>query len=89
MKRVLDHVSVCRSLSQQLGTNLSLKDPTSSLMALYDFEAKLLLSPAELDEILEQVSQNPCAEAKTLETMAALCICTQNSGNVCGVCVYM
>ena len=84
MKRVLDHVSTCHSIAQQIGAGaINCKDPTPSLLALYDFEAKLVLNPAELNGVLERVSHIPSVEAKTLETMAALCICTQNSGNLC------
>lgn len=50
------------------------KDPTPSLLLLYEFEAKLLLGHSDLQGLLDKVSQLPSVEAKTLETMAALCV---------------
>ena len=79
MKNVLDCVSTCHSITQQSGGS-SFMDPTPSLLALYEFEATLLLNPAELSSALERVSHIPCVEAKTLETVAALCMLVQNSG---------
>ena len=82
MQSVLEHVSTCHSVSQQLGLDTAShpKDPTPSLLALYEFEAKLLLGGGELGVLLERVVQLPHVEAKTLETMAALCIRSGDTG---------
>ena len=82
MRSVLEHVLTCHSISQQLGLDATShpKDPTPSLLALYEFEAKLVLGHPELRALLEQVVQMPSVEAKTLETMAALCMRSGNTG---------
>lgn len=49
-------------------------DPTHSLLALYEFEAKLKLGHQDLDNILEQITKLPSVEPKTFETIAALCV---------------
>ena len=84
MQTVLDHVSACRSISQKLkgGVVNRPEDPIPSLLVLYEFEAKLVLSQQELRGILERTMHIPFTEAKTMETMAALCIQTQGSGIV-------
>ena len=83
MQSVLDHVSACHSISQQLGGGVSNspKDPIPSLLVLYEFEAKLLLSQQELHSLLERAMHIPSIEAKTMETMAALCVRMQGSGD--------
>lgn len=83
MQAVLDHVSACRSISQQLGGGVvnGPKDPVPSLLVLYEFEAKLLLGQHELRGLLDRAINIPSIEAKTMETMAALCVRTQGSGN--------
>ena len=45
-------------------------DPTPSLLALYEFEAKLHLGHPELEGVLEQVSSMALTEPKTFETIA-------------------
>ena len=49
-------------------------DPTHSLLALYEFEAKLKLGHQDLDNILEQITKLPSVEPKTFDTVAALCV---------------
>ena len=82
MQCVLEHVSTCHSIGQQLTADAPghFKDPTPSLLALYEFEAKLVLSHTELRTLLEQVVHIPSVEAKTLETMAALCMRSGSTG---------
>ena len=83
MQSALDHVSTCRSISQHVGvvSSNSPKDPIPSLLVLYEFEANMVLCPHELRGLLERALHIPSVEAKTLETMAALCMQTHNSGN--------
>ena len=49
-------------------------DPTHSLLALYEFEAKLKLGHHDLDNVLEQIAKLGMVEPKTYETIAALCV---------------
>ena len=49
-------------------------DPTPSLLALYEFEAKLELGHSALDSSLAQITALPGLETKTMETIAALCV---------------
>jgi hypothetical protein len=83
MQAVLNHVSACRSISQHLGGGVvnSPVDPVPSLLVLYEFEAKLVLGQQELHGLLDRAMHIPSIEAKTMETMAALCMQTQGSGN--------
>ncbi len=82
-KDVLDHVFKCRGICKQLGLSNAASDPTPSLLSLYEFEAKLELGANDLDSMLAHISSLPGLEAKTLETMAALCVrCSQPSLSV-------
>lgn len=89
MQAVLDHVSTCRSISQQLGGGDigAPKDPVPSLLVLYEFEANLLLNQHELHGLLQRALHIPSVEAKTLETIVALCVCTQGSDESINVAV--
>ncbi|XP_038049263.1 testis-expressed protein 11-like [Patiria miniata] len=74
-KQCLDHIKVCRSISQELQTEQGSdsKEMASVLLTLYEFEALANLGVvSELERILEEVVSNPDTEIKTLETMAAL-----------------
>ena len=57
-----------------MGGVIDPSDPTHSLLALYEFEAKLKLGHQDLDNILEQITKLPSVEPKTFETIAALCV---------------
>ncbi|XP_078267976.1 testis-expressed protein 11 [Rhinoraja longicauda] len=48
------------------------KDPTETLLLLYEFEARAKLNDPELENVLERVLQLKQIEPKTLETLAAL-----------------
>ena len=77
-KAVLDHISKCRGICKQLGMSNATGDPTPSLLALYEFEAKLELHHSDIDSSLTQLSSLPGVDTKTLETVAALCVrCSQ------------
>ena len=45
-------------------------DPTFSLLALYEFEAKLHLGHPDLEGVLEKISSTSLMEPKTFETIA-------------------
>ena len=75
---MLDHVSKCRGLYKQLGLSSVANDPTPSLIALYEFEAKLELGHNDIDSMLAHISTQPSLDTQTLETMASLCVrCSQ------------
>lgn len=85
MLAVLDHVSICKSIHQQLlrmTPNLVPKDPTLAWLCLYEFEAKLFLDHTDIEQVLGKVSALATVEAKTLESMAALCVRGPLSGIV-------
>ena len=68
---MLEHVSGCWAVCQQLDTGVAdSSDPTPSLLALYEFEAKLHLGHPELEGVLERVSSMSLAGPKTFETIA-------------------
>lgn len=46
------------------------KDPTETLLLLYEFEARAKLNDPELENVLERVLQLKQIEPKTLETLA-------------------
>ena len=71
LESVLEHVSGCWAVCQQLDTGVAdSSDPTPSLLALYEFEAKLHLGHPELEGVLERVSSMSLAGPKTFETIA-------------------
>ena len=82
MLAVLEHISICYSIHQELiaAHNIDPKDSTLAWLWLYKFEAKLFLGHSDLDAVLEKVSALASVEAKTLETMAALCLRAAPSG---------
>jgi len=85
MVKVLDSVSTGRAVHDQLigiSGELDSKDPTLVWLALYEFEAKLLLGHSDIDSALQSVCALPAVEAKTLETMAALSIRTPSGKEI-------
>ena len=67
----LQHISECRSIYQKLDVPSSdASDPTLSLLALYEFEARLHLGHPNLESVLDQAAALPLAEPKTFETIA-------------------
>ena len=83
LESVLENISSCRSICQQLGVGgvSDASDPTHSLLALYEFEAKLKLGHQDLDNVLEQTTKLPSVEPKTFETIAAPCVRSSDKHN--------
>lgn len=53
------------------------KDPTDTLLLLYEFEARSKLNDPTLHNLMESVWEQPQIEVKTLEIIACKdCICT-------------
>ena len=83
LESVLENVGTCRSLCRQIGMGgvSDASDPTHSLLALYEFEAKLKLGHQDLDNVLEQITKMPSVEPKTFESIAALCVRSSDTKN--------
>ena len=83
LESVLENVERCRSICRQIGVGgvIDVSDPTHSLLALYEFEAKLKLGHQDLDNALEQITKLPSVEPKTFETIAALCVRSPGNHN--------
>ena len=87
LESVLENIATCRSLCRQLGMGgvSDASDPTHSLLALYQFEAKLKLGHRDLDNVLEQITKLELVEPKTYETIAALCVHSSENQHCLGV----
>ncbi|XP_042196670.1 testis-expressed protein 11 isoform X2 [Callorhinchus milii] len=70
-----EHIEVCwevwRTLKSTAAGDIS-KDPTETLLLLYEFEARAKLNDSDIDHVLERVLQLQQIEPKTLETLASL-----------------
>uniref|UniRef100_A0A674KF90 Protein ZIP4 homolog n=1 Tax=Terrapene triunguis TaxID=2587831 RepID=A0A674KF90_9SAUR len=73
LSQALHHIQACREIWNVLKlTGDFSKDPTDTLLLLYEFEARAKLNDPELDSLLELVWELPQIETKTLETIASL-----------------
>eukprot|EP00058_Branchiostoma_floridae_P018695 XP_002604184.1 hypothetical protein BRAFLDRAFT_120392 [Branchiostoma floridae] len=78
LKTVILHVDACRETCREIcnskitDTDCS-GDSTPILLCLYEFEAKAKLGEPDLTQLVDRVMAMPQADAKTLETMAAVC----------------
>ncbi|XP_065267173.1 testis-expressed protein 11 [Emys orbicularis] len=73
LSQALHHIQACREIWNVLKlTGDFSKDPTDTLLLLYEFEARAKLNDPELDSLLELVWELPQIEIKTLETIASL-----------------
>nr|XP_032653350.1 testis-expressed protein 11 [Chelonoidis abingdonii] len=71
LSQALHHIQACREIWNVLKlTGDFSKDPTDTLLLLYEFEARAKLNDPELDSLLELVWELPQIETKTLETIA-------------------
>ncbi|XP_078618662.1 testis-expressed protein 11-like [Branchiostoma floridae x Branchiostoma japonicum] len=77
LKKVILHVDACRETCREIcnskitDTDCS-GDSTPILLCLYEFEAKAKMGEPDLTQLVDRVMAMPQADAKTLETMAAL-----------------
>uniref|UniRef100_A0A8D0G493 Protein ZIP4 homolog n=1 Tax=Sphenodon punctatus TaxID=8508 RepID=A0A8D0G493_SPHPU len=85
LARALHHIQACREIWKVLKlTGDFTKDPTETLLLLYEFEARAKLNDPALDNMLELVWELPQVEIKTLETIASLAMeCPAHYPSVC------
>ena len=71
LEQVLEHVSECHSICRQIGIRTNdPADPTTSILAMYEYEAKHGLGRSDSDSILERLSVQPNPDPKTFEAIA-------------------
>ncbi|XP_067903094.1 testis-expressed protein 11 [Heterodontus francisci] len=70
-----EHIQVCWDIWTTLKSTAAgdvSKDPTETLLLLYEFEARAKLNDPAIENVLERVLQLQHIEPKTLETLASL-----------------
>ncbi|XP_032847719.2 testis-expressed protein 11 isoform X2 [Tyto alba] len=71
--QALQHVQACKEIWKVLKlTGDFAKDPTDTLLLLYEFEARSKLNDPTLHSLMESVWDQPQMEVKTLEIIASL-----------------
>ncbi|XP_046874498.1 testis-expressed protein 11 [Hypomesus transpacificus] len=77
LTQALEHIQVCWEVWKTLKASGDFsKDPTDTLLLLYEFEARTKLNDPRVETVLESVLEMECIEAKVLETLAALAMDT-------------
>ncbi|NXW58001.1 TEX11 protein, partial [Eurystomus gularis] len=73
LTQALQHLQACKEVWKVLKlTGDFAKDPTDTLLLLYEFEARSKLNDPTLHNIVESVWEQPQVEVKTLEIIASL-----------------
>ncbi|KAI4885356.1 hypothetical protein NFI96_014322, partial [Prochilodus magdalenae] len=73
LTQALEHIHICWELWRSLKTSVDCcKDPTETLLLLYEFEARAKLNDSNLESVLESVLELDNVDTKMLETIAAL-----------------
>ncbi|NXG88057.1 TEX11 protein, partial [Stercorarius parasiticus] len=73
LTQALQHLQVCKEIWKVLKlTGDFAKDPTETLLLLYEFEARSKLNDPTLHDLMESVWEQPQIEVKTLEIIASL-----------------
>ncbi|XP_071898935.1 testis-expressed protein 11 isoform X1 [Anas platyrhynchos] len=73
LTQALQHLQACKEVWKVLKlTGDFAKDPTDTLLLLYEFEAKSKLNDPTLNSLMESVWEQPQIEVKTLEIIASL-----------------
>ncbi|NXL45666.1 TEX11 protein, partial [Podilymbus podiceps] len=73
LTQALQHVQACKEIWKVLKlTGDFAKDPTDTLLLLYEFEARSKLNDPTLHNLMESVWEQPQIEVKTLEIIASL-----------------
>ncbi|NWR80701.1 TEX11 protein, partial [Centropus unirufus] len=73
LNQALQHLQTCKEIWKVLKlTGDFAKDPTDTLLLLYEFEARSKLNDPTLHNLMESVWEEPQIEVKTLEIIASL-----------------
>ncbi|NWX20832.1 TEX11 protein, partial [Aegotheles bennettii] len=73
LTQALQHIQACKEIWKVLKlTGDFAKDPTDTLLLLYEFEARSKLNDPTLHNLMESVWEQPQIEVKTLEIIASL-----------------
>ncbi|KFP33581.1 Testis-expressed sequence 11 protein, partial [Colius striatus] len=73
LTQALQHLQTCKEIWKVLKlTGDFAKDPTDTLLLLYEFEARSKLNDPTLHKLMESVWEQPQLEVKTLEIIASL-----------------
>ncbi|XP_062468816.1 testis-expressed protein 11 isoform X4 [Pezoporus occidentalis] len=73
LSQALQHLQACKEIWKILKlTGDFAKDPTDTLLLLYEFEARSKLNDPALHNLMESVWEQPQIEVKTLEIIASL-----------------
>ncbi|XP_066571221.1 testis-expressed protein 11 [Amia ocellicauda] len=73
LTQALEHIQACWEIWKTLKASGEFsKDPTDTLLLLYEFEARAKLNDPRLETVLESVLELQQIEIKTLETIASL-----------------
>ncbi|KAI9514661.1 hypothetical protein NQZ68_031548 [Dissostichus eleginoides] len=73
LTQALEHIQICWEVWKTLKASGSFpKDPTDTLLLLYEFEARAKLNDPKVETVLESVLELEHVETKVLETIAAL-----------------
>ncbi|XP_030330475.1 testis-expressed protein 11 isoform X2 [Strigops habroptila] len=73
LTQALQHLEACKEIWKVLKlTGDFAKDPTDTLLLLYEFEARSKLNDPALHNLMESVWEQPQIEVKTLEIIASL-----------------
>ncbi|XP_043913346.1 testis-expressed protein 11 isoform X3 [Protopterus annectens] len=71
--QALEHIQICWEIWKTLKSAGDLsKDPTETLLLIYEFEARAKINDSTLEHVLEAVLELQHLEPKTLETIASL-----------------
>ncbi|XP_051931178.1 testis-expressed protein 11 [Hippocampus zosterae] len=69
----LEHIALCTEVWKTLkATGSYPKDPTDTLLLLYEFEARAKLNDPEVASVLDSILEQDNVEVKVLQTIAAL-----------------
>ncbi|XP_065128000.2 testis-expressed protein 11 [Paramisgurnus dabryanus] len=73
LTQTLEHLQICKEVWKTIkASGTSCKDPTDTLLLLYEFEARAKLNDHKIESVLESVLELEDVEAKLLETIAVL-----------------
>nr|XP_055034761.1 testis-expressed protein 11 isoform X2 [Misgurnus anguillicaudatus] len=73
LTQTLEHLQMCKEVWKTIkASGTSCKEPTDTLLLLYEFEARAKLNDPRIESVLESVLELDDIDAKLLETIAVL-----------------